>query len=78
MLIEFVVVVAGIFAGLQANDWARERGDRRQEQAALERLFLEADSALQLLDEALQRASYLNQIRRAAIQFADSAAPVPA
>ena len=78
VLIEFVVVVAGIFAGLQANDWARERDDRRQEQAALERLFLEADSALQLLDEALQRASYLNQIRRAAIQFADSDAPVPA
>ena len=48
VLIEFFVVVAGIFAGLQANDWAQERQDRKQERAALERLFLEVEDAHQL------------------------------
>lgn len=77
VLIEFVVVVAGIFAGLQANDWAQERQDRRQERAALERLFLEADDAHQLLNGYVQRTLRLNQVRRNAVQFADSDAPVP-
>ena len=77
VLIEFVVVVAGIFAGLQANDWAQERQDRRQEQAALERLFLEAKSAHQLLDFYVQEALRMNQMRRNSVQFVDSDAPVP-
>ena len=77
VLIEFVVVVAGIFAGLQANEWAQERQDRKLERAALERLFLEAESAHQLLDGDVQRALRLNQIRRNAVRFADSDDPIP-
>jgi hypothetical protein len=77
VLIEFVVVVVGIFAGLQANDWAQERQDRKQERAALERLYLEAESAHQLLNGYVQRTVRLNQMRRNAVQFADSNAPVP-
>ncbi len=77
VLIEFVVVVLGIFVGLQANDWAQERRDRDQERAALERLFLESESACQLLNGNLQRTLELNQIRRSAVQFADSQEPVP-
>ena len=77
VLIEFFVVVAGIFAGLQANDWAQERQDRKQERAALERLFLEVEDAHQLLNEYVQRTIRLNQVRRNAVQFADSNAPVP-
>jgi hypothetical protein len=77
VLIEFVVVVVGIFVGLQANDWAQERHDRKQERAALERLFLEADGAHQLLTGHVQRTLRLNQMRRNAVQFADSFAPVP-
>ena len=49
--IEFVIVVAGIFVGLQADQWAQESKDRRQEQAALEHLFLEADNAYRLLKD---------------------------
>ncbi len=75
--IEFVVVVVGIFAGLQANEWAQERQDRKQERAALERLFLEAESAHQLLNGYVQQTLRLNQMRRNAVQFADSNAPVP-
>lgn len=77
VLIEFVVVVAGIFAGLQANDWAQERQDRKREHAALERLYLEADGAHQLLNGIVQRTLRLNQMRRNAVRFADSDTPVP-
>ena len=77
VLIEFVVVVVGIFAGLQANEWAQERQDRKQERASLERLFLEAESAHQLLNGYVQRTLQLNQLRRNAVQFADNNAPVP-
>lgn len=77
VIIEFVVVVLGIFAGLQANEWAQERQDRESERAALERLFLEAESAQKMLSENLQRTQRMNQMRRNAVQFADSNAPVP-
>ena len=77
VFIEFVVVVAGIFVGLQANDWAQERADRAQERAALERLFYEANSARNLLDGYVQRTLQLNKLRRDAVQFTDSNAPVP-
>jgi hypothetical protein len=77
LLIELVIVVAGIFLGLQANDWAQERENRVQEGAALERLFLESRNTLQLFEEYLQQKQYINQVRRNAVQFADSDAPVP-
>ena len=77
VFIEFVIVVAGIFAGLQANEWAQERQDREEERAALERLFLEAESAHQLLARNVKRAQQMNQLRRNAVQFADSDLPLP-
>lgn len=77
VLLEFVIVVFGIFVGLQATEWEQERQDRKQELASLERLFRESENALQLLDESLQRELRLNQLRRNAVQFADSSAPVP-
>jgi hypothetical protein len=77
VVIEFVVVVVGIFAGLQANEWAQERQDRKQERAALERLFLEVDNAHQQLSEDVQRTLWINQTRRNAVRFSDSDDPVP-
>lgn len=77
VLIEFVVVVAGIFAGLQANEWAQEREDRKQERAALERLLIEAENASTFLDEFVKRTLRINKIRRDAVQFADSDAAIP-
>ncbi|HMB61385.1 MAG TPA: hypothetical protein VKN35_15845 [Xanthomonadales bacterium] len=77
VFLEFVIVVAGIFAGLQANEWAQERQDRKQELASLERLFFESQSAFELLDDYVQRTLRLNQMRRAAVQFSDSSSPVP-
>lgn len=77
VFIEFVVVGVGIFAGLQANEWAQEQQDRKQELAALERLFLESNNAHQLLNQSLERTLRLNQLRRKAVEFADSNASVP-
>ena len=77
VLIEFVVVVVGIFAGLQANEWALERQDRKMERASHERLFLEADSAQQMLGDVVQRTLQMNRIRRNSVQFVDSDDPVP-
>ena len=36
--VEFVIVVAGIFVGLQLDSWNTERADRNREQAILEQL----------------------------------------
>jgi len=77
VFIEFVIVVVGIIVGLQANEWAQERQDRKQELASLERLFLESQNAFELLDENVQRKLRMNQMRRKAVQFSDSDSPVP-
>ena len=74
---EFVIVVAGIYVGLQVNEWAAERENRVQEKAAVERLFLESKNAHQLLEQYLQSSLRINEIRRNAVQFADSQAPIP-
>lgn len=77
VFVEFVIVVAGIFLGLQANEWAQQRQDREHERAAIERLFLESQNADRLVNGYLQQTLRLNQMRRNAVQFADSNAPVP-
>jgi hypothetical protein len=48
--IEFVIVVVGVFVGLQAQDWSTARAERNAEQAAIERLIVEYKSNLELLD----------------------------
>jgi hypothetical protein len=75
--LELLIVVVGIFLGLQANDWAEEREDRREEQAALERLFLESRDTSASLERQLEYWSRLNGLRRNAVQFADSDLPIP-
>ena len=75
--LEILIVVVGIFLGLQANDWAAERQNRRVEQAALERLLLETQTAAVSLENELAFRSHMNGLRRNAIQFVDSTMPVP-
>lgn len=77
VFLEFVIVAVGILAGLQANEWAQERQDRKQELASLERLFLESKNAHQVLNDYVQGTQRLNQLRRNAVQFVDSNSPVP-
>jgi hypothetical protein len=49
--IEFVIVVVGVFVGLQAQDWSTVRAERSAEHAAIERLIVEYKLNLELLDE---------------------------
>lgn len=48
--IEFVIVVVGVFVGLQAQDWSTGRAEQKAERAAIERLIVEYKSNLELLD----------------------------
>ena len=77
VLVEIAIVFIGIFLGLQADDWAEERQNRQREQAALERLFHESQDALEQIELMLRISQRRNTVRRNAVQFADSDAPVP-
>ena len=49
--IEFVIIVFGVFVGLQAQDWSTARADRIVEHTAIERLIIEYKLNLELLGE---------------------------
>ncbi len=51
IVLEFLIVVFGVYVGLQVQDWSDEREDRRAEYAAVERLIVEYESNLQLLGD---------------------------
>lgn len=44
--IEFIIVVAGIFVGLQVQDWAAERGEHRLERVYLERVLADINLSI--------------------------------
>jgi len=48
--IEFVLLVMGVFLGMQVNDWNQARADRAEYHAALKRLEAEIDTNLAALD----------------------------
>lgn len=48
--VDFVIVVVGVFVGLQAQEWSNARADRNAERAALERLIVEYQQNLEILD----------------------------
>jgi hypothetical protein len=77
VFVEFVIVVAGIFVGLQVNEWALERENRRQEHAALERLLIEAENTIDVLNQEVDHSNRITGIRRSAVQFIDSEQPLP-
>ncbi len=49
VLIEVLIVVVGIFIGLQVNDWNEARKDRLDEQASLVRLLADLDQSITAL-----------------------------
>ena len=59
VVIEILVVVVGIFLGLQVDDWNNERKDRILEQRYLERLLVDVtlniDEMQYALDLAMER-----------------------
>lgn len=46
VLIEILIVILGVFIGLQVDDWNNERIERIHEREILERLFTEAENAV--------------------------------
>ena len=48
--VDFLIVVIGVFVGLQAQEWSNARADRNAERAAIERLIVEYRQNLELLD----------------------------
>ena len=75
--IEFIIVVTGIFVGLQVSDWSKERDNRALERAAIERLFVEAQDAHELVSFSADRMARLNRVRRMAVAFFSGDAPLP-
>ena len=75
--LDFLIVVIGVFVGLQVNNWNEVRAERADEHAALERLFLEAQNAYGAISVRLERTQRINKIRRNAIAFVDGDAPLP-
>jgi hypothetical protein len=55
MFVEIVVVVVGIFIGLQVDDWNSARKDRRDEQVFLQRLHSDILLAEELSDRLRER-----------------------
>jgi hypothetical protein len=66
ILIELLVLIIGIFAGLQVDDWNQQRKERVLEQAYLKRLGAEItanrDESMQRLQTHQRRALTLNQV----------------
>lgn len=53
--IEFIIVVVGVFVGLQAQDWSTGRAEQKAERAAIERLIVEYKSNLELLNADIEK-----------------------
>jgi len=47
--VDFVIVVVGVFVGLQAQEWSNHRADRKAERAAIGRLIIEYQQNLEIL-----------------------------
>jgi len=55
VLIDFVIVVVGVFVGLQVQDWNEFRKDRSEEQNLLIRLLEETELLLDVHEQSLAR-----------------------
>lgn len=51
--LEFAVVVAGIFVGMQATDWNEERKARAEEKAYLTRIYSDQKASLEALRDSI-------------------------
>lgn len=49
--IDFLIVVLGVFLGIQVQEWSAERGERRLERVYLERLLADVDLSIETTAE---------------------------
>lgn len=77
VLVEFMIVVVGIYVGLQANNWNEARIDRKQEQESLERLLSEAENAVAVINQEVELFSRYIDAQRALLEIVTSDESVP-
>lgn len=69
VLIEILIVVFGVFIGLQVDDWNNERKERIQEQEILGRLLTEAESTVAHISENVEERARQNETLEELIAF---------
>lgn len=69
--IDFVIVVTGVFLGIQLGNWNDERADQQRGQDYLERIVADLDADLRVYDQQIQFWSNVSDYGRDAITYAD-------
>ena len=72
--VDFVILVVGVFIGLQVTDWSQSRADRASEAAAIERLVAEYERNLDLLAVDKDKSQ---KVMAASVQLLAMIAPEP-
>lgn len=73
VLLDFLIVVIGVFVGLQVQTWSERQGDSSAEQRYLVELSDDLEMALREIDETIANA----ELRRAAGAYVFGSAPPP-
>lgn len=74
--IDLVIVVLGVFIGLQVNNWNEARNERARERTYLERLLVDFDSNVKTLDAYVDgRRQDARVLTRLAIALRDGTSP---
>ena len=66
IFLDFVIVVVGVFIGIQVSNWNAALGERAAEKRALERLLAEAENNVAYSELTIYRAGLLQADREAA------------
>ena len=75
--LDFVIVVVGVFIGIQVSNWNDARGERVAERRALERLHEEAENAVAYITRAHNQTADWIQAHHALLEFLASSAALP-
>ena len=78
VLVEFLIVVLGIFVGLQANNWNESRLERQQEQESLARLLREAENSVAFIDRQINMFASVIDSQHVLLQILTSQDEAPA
>lgn len=69
--IDFVIVVLGVFVGLQVNTWNAERGERAAARSYLERIVDDLDADILGFEDRLSFWSQVSEFGMAGLAYAD-------
>jgi hypothetical protein len=75
--IDFVIVVVGVFVGLQVNNWNEARGDRANEIAYLEALNEDIAFSIGSLEKTIDNMNRQQEVRAALCCIARSSRSTP-